>query len=291
MYMGEESDPPSMVGENPPYGASINYYLGSVPSGAVSIEIMDAERTAGAHADGDEGRGHQPHLVGPEVRIVPRAAAQDDAGRAARRRRRAGWDAPDAWRRPFAPLVPPGTYTVKLKAGGAEVSKPLEVRKDPNSPGSETGIREQTRITLEIRDRLNAFADLIDELELIRGQLVDVRTAIARDPRWKALVTQADDLDAKLLAVEAELFDPHVTSSGDAFYYPPKLFAKLQSLVGGMTDADFQPTGAQMEVFGMHMEAWAGLRRTAEQLRTSEVPAFNRRLAESGVPHVIGKTP
>ena len=58
-----------------------------------------------------------------------------------------------------------------------------------------------------------------------------------------------------------------------------------------MTDADFQPTGAQMDVFGLQMEAWAGLRRTADQLRTSEVPAFNRRLAEAGVPHVVGKTP
>ena len=60
-------------------------------------------------------------------------------------------------------------------------------------------------------------------------------------------------------------------------------------LVGGMTDEDFNPTAAQMEVLGMHMEAWASLRRTADQLRASEVPAFNRRLAESGVPHVIGK--
>jgi hypothetical protein len=58
-----------------------------------------------------------------------------------------------------------------------------------------------------------------------------------------------------------------------------------------MTDADFQPTAAEMEVFGMHMEAWAALRRTAEQLRTSEVPAFNRQLSDSGVPHVIGRTP
>jgi hypothetical protein len=89
--------------------------------------------------------------------------------------------------------------------------------------------------------------------------------------------------------VEAELFDPHVTSAGDSFYYPPKLFAKLLGLVGSMVEADFQPTGAQMEVFGMQMESWAGLRRTATQLQTAEVPAFNKRLTESGVPHVIGK--
>ena len=113
---------------------------------------------------------------------------------------------------PFAPLVPPGTYMVKLKAGGTEVSKPLEVRKDPNSPGSEHGIREQTRITLEIRDRLNAFADLIDELELIEPAGGRAHGDRARSA-LEGPVTQADDLDAKLLAVEAELFDPHVTSA------------------------------------------------------------------------------
>jgi photosystem II stability/assembly factor-like uncharacterized protein len=291
MYMGEENDPPSMVGENPPYGASINYYLASAPSGNVSIDITDGDgrpvrtlagtKTAGINRIWWDLKYESSRV--PRLRTTP--IGRPDIG-----------FGPDGTRPmpgggAFAPLVPPGTYTVKLRAAGIDVVKPLEVRKDPNSPGSEAGIREQTRIALEIRDRLNAFADLIDELEMIRRQLLDVRAAIARDPRWKALVTRADDLDAKLLAVEAELFNPHVTSSGDAFYYPPKLFAKLQSLVGGMTDADFQPTAAEMEVFGMHMEAWAALRRTAEQLRTSEVPAFNRQLADSGVPHVIGRTP
>ena len=42
MNMGEESDPPSSVGENPPYGASINYYLRNVPAGEVLIKVADA---------------------------------------------------------------------------------------------------------------------------------------------------------------------------------------------------------------------------------------------------------
>jgi hypothetical protein len=42
IYMGEEFDPPSALGQNPPYGASINYYLGAVLDGDVEVEIADS---------------------------------------------------------------------------------------------------------------------------------------------------------------------------------------------------------------------------------------------------------
>ena len=63
------------VGENPPYGASINYYLGNVPSGDGVDRRLRCRRATRAHADGNEGSRHQPHLVGPEIRIVSRAAS------------------------------------------------------------------------------------------------------------------------------------------------------------------------------------------------------------------------
>ncbi len=43
IYMGEENDPPSTAGHNPPYGASINYYLASAPTADVQIEVSDEE--------------------------------------------------------------------------------------------------------------------------------------------------------------------------------------------------------------------------------------------------------
>ena len=39
--------------------------------------------------------------------------------------------------------MPPGNYTVKLSAGGTELSQPLMVKKDPNSSGSESDIQAQ----------------------------------------------------------------------------------------------------------------------------------------------------
>lgn len=291
MYLGEEGDPPSMVGENPPYGASINYYLGKAPAGDVTLEIVDAGGTLVRTLRGTKQQGlnrvwwdlkHEGSRV-PRLRTPPVGRPELPLG-------------PDGTRPmpaagTVAPLVDPGVYSVKLKVGGSEMTRTIEVKKDPNSLGSEQGIREQTKIALTIRDRLNQFADAIEEIELLRSQIGELHSLLSRDPRYKAMAAEADQLDAKLLDVEGEFFSPQAASGADGFYYPPKLFAKLSSLAGVITAADFAPTGSSMEVFGMHSEAWAAIRRTLDGLRKDEVSRFNRRLAESGVPHVLGRTP
>ncbi len=57
------------------------------------------------------------------------------------------------------PLVAPGTYTVKLSAGGRELAQKIEVKKDPASAADEDEIREQLRMTLEIQDNINTVVE------------------------------------------------------------------------------------------------------------------------------------
>ena len=70
----------------------------------------------------------QPAVTPPSSRSVPMARASS---------------------RPAAPLsvlVPPGTYTVKLIAGGQERGRAAARRaKDPNTAGTEADIQAQTR--------------------------------------------------------------------------------------------------------------------------------------------------
>src|SRR5439155_2274252 len=159
----------------------------------------------------------------------------------------------------FAPLAASGTYTVKLKVGQTELTRPVVVKKDPNSPGSEDGIRVQPTLTLDIWNRLNAIVDLIDQIELVRRQLADVKTALQSDARWKSYVADADELDQKLLAVERVFFDPRMTSVGDSFYYPPGLYSKLQVVARGIIESDFQTLSAECEV------GWMVVREAVEQ--------------------------
>src|SRR3989454_9900062 len=123
------------AGQNPPYGAAINYWLKPVPTGDVTLTILDAGGQTVRTLQGTKSVGinrvwwdlrtdstkaarlRTTPLYDPELRLGPEGARP----------------APRVGR--MTVLVPPGTYTVKLKVGGQEQSQPLVVRKDPNSSG------------------------------------------------------------------------------------------------------------------------------------------------------------
>ena len=70
--------------------------------------------------------------------------------------------------------MPPGAYTVRLNVGGKELTQTLEVRKDPNSAGTEADIREQMKMLTELRRDLDAAADVVNQIELVRGQILSL---------------------------------------------------------------------------------------------------------------------
>ena len=53
----EMADDPT-AGDNPPYGASLSYWLGSEPPGDVTLEIADSNGSLIASVDGAKKHGH-----------------------------------------------------------------------------------------------------------------------------------------------------------------------------------------------------------------------------------------
>ena len=159
------------VGENPTYGASINYYLQGAAGGPGDAVYSGRQGTGRADADGPEGGGTQPRLLGSRDRADARGADAHEpdvcAGNPRRRRRHATGPR----RRAASILMPPGIYTVKLSAGGRELTQPLTVRKDPNSGGTEADIAAQTRVLVDLRDHLNEAAEMVILIEGIRSQI------------------------------------------------------------------------------------------------------------------------
>jgi hypothetical protein len=287
--MGEIYDPPSSIGQNPPYGASINYYLGAVPAEDVQIEIV---------ADGRTIRT----LKGTKQEGINRVwwdLKYDDA--TAPRLRTSPVGRPDialnaeGWRRfPLESsldlLAPPGKYSVKLIVGTTQLTREIEVRKDPNSQGSEEGIRAQMKVVVSAREDLKTMTEMIDRIELTRKQIGDVKAALKDDAASKSLVADAEALDQKLLAVEETLFNPRITGSADSFYYPPRLYSKLQGFARGVTESDFEPTAAQLDVYAMFRQQVAEQKSKLDALMANEVAAFNQKLKNTNLPHVGRKT-
>jgi photosystem II stability/assembly factor-like uncharacterized protein len=280
------SDDPTS-GQNPPYGAAINYYLKTVPSGDVKIRIENANgqtvrtltgtKTVGINRVTWDLRGEQSKEVrlrtspayAPEIRVGPE-----------------GWRAaPDGAR--MSVLLPPGTYTVKLSAGGQELSQPLVVKKDPNSSGSETDIQTQTEMLMDLRKDLEAVADMVNQIESMRSQLYNLKGLLPGEQN-APLRTAADDFDKKLLEVEDNLIQRKLTGQGqDTVRWPPKLMSKINYLANGVSVADFPPTAQQKEVQALFKVQLTTLQHQLSVLVSKDLDAFNKLLRDHNLGNII----
>jgi hypothetical protein len=284
------SDDP-VVGQNPPYGASIHYRLKAAGAAdSITLTIADASgktvRTMRGPAKAGinrawwdlrynptiEPRQRVSPLFAPEIVVPPQGRPMPDGGR-------------------LAILAPPGTYTVKLRLAGQELSQPLTLRKDPNSGGSDEEIRAQTALLTELGTEINTAAAAVNTIESIRSQLVTLRGVLAGDSAMAAARAGADSLDKKLIAVEEQLVQLRITGRGqDGVRWPIKALGRLLYLAQGLASADFGPTTQQGEVRKLLGEEVAAAQAALDGLLTKDVAAFNSSLRDRGVQNIVVTT-
>jgi len=129
------------LAENPPFGAMIDYYLRSNATGPVTLEILDPAGDVIRRYSSDD----KPPVVNPDTLSIPMYWVRTpEQLSAVAGMHRWIWDLrPTPPARTGAgggggfgrgvPTVLPGTYTVKLTAGGKSYVQPLVVKMDPRS--------------------------------------------------------------------------------------------------------------------------------------------------------------
>ena len=272
------------TGEDPAYGASLNYWLKAPAAQAPRLTISDAAGKVVRTLTGPNRAGinrvhwdlrdepnpavrlrtspmYAPYItVGPEGRVAPGTAQ-------------------------VSVLMPPGTYTVTLSVGGQERTRTVEVRKDPNSGGTEGDIAEQTRLALAIREDMVRAGAAVHRMESVRVQLAALRGTVTDADATRAMAA----LEERLVALEMELVDLRLTGNGqDGVRFGSKLIAKLGYLVNGLTNADFRPTDQQGEVQGILRGQLQQQLTALESLLGADLNALNALLRQKGVPNVVG---
>ena len=279
-------------GTNPPYGASINYYLPEASKEDVTIEILDENNQLVRTLEGKNEAGinriwwdlrHEPSRQA-KLRTPPLHAPHVEVG-------------PEGWRpivtwgvrgSGIRPLAMPGTYTVKLKANGREPSQKLTVWKDPHSAGSDADVRAKVTMSLEIRDNLSAVVDMINQVEWIRKQLIDLRELL----KDETLVEAVDQFDKKLIAFEENLFQMRLTGGGqDVFRNPSKLYARFGFLDQSVSTSDFPPTAQEIEVHELLKGRLTRYQGEFRSLLDQDLPAFNNMLKEANVLSIVVTEP
>jgi len=299
----QDSPNDQAVGQNPPYGASINYYLKSEPKGDVSITIEDESGHTVRTLSGMKGRGlnrvwwdlRQTSFREARLRTTPPGDPHIWEDKEFREARTRGWYPLVSYNADrsgkFGPGVVPGTYTVKLTVGGQSFTNKLVVKKDPNSTGTEADIRAQVKTALDIRESLNTVVDSINQIEWIRKQFEDLIAMLEERPADQALKRATIELDKKLYAVEGKFFQVILAESDTKHYRAPqKLYSQLIHLNADVQSADFRPTDQQLEVFEELQKELATFTLELKQLLQQELPAFNRMLLDKNLRGIVVPT-
>ncbi len=247
--------PEASTGQNPSYGASLNYWLKEVDADKkVSISITNAS--------GDTVRTLQQKPRPGINRVFWDLRGETTEKIVMRTKPRyADWMPLDKDRtRPAivtpAPqlsiLLPPGDYQVHLKVGEESQSQALKVLKDPHSEGNMSDIMAQQEFLTKVYEDMNRCAGAINEMERMRRQLLDMKAMLASTQKDKTLIQAVDSMHNSIRDLEQELIQIQYTGKGQDFVrYPTKIASKLSYLGTSGAISDFRPADSFMDVYEM----------------------------------------
>ena len=312
----------AVPGQNPPYGASIDYYLKDASKDKVEVSIIDPNgqtiRTLEAPnklglnrtwwdlrykpTEAVELRttppGH-PHIweekrfAGRDTRPVfyygvGHLRSEDDEG--------PSFMHSTTGEPTLGPLATPGTYTVKLTVGSEQFTQKLKVLKDPNTGASDKDVAESSSLAVKVYNDANTSVRLINQIEWTRRQIEEMKKMLSSDASKRNLIDSANALDTKFRAVEGTLLDETI-AEGDqkSFRGPLGLYLKFVWLgaevgTGGADvsgNSDFPPTQSEYEVFDLLNKQLEETKSQLKQLNEETVPAFNKEMQTAGMLRIV----
>ena len=277
------------VGENPPAGAIINYYLKTAVRDEITLEILDAKNQPIRKYSSRERReeGGTPAETAQLEALARRERLPAGAGM-----HRFVWDlrrdAPSRvpgvalWGgNPRGALLPPGNYQVKLTAAGKTLTTALEVKLDPRLKVPQADLERQHEMMRRIHQRVSDAHDAVNEIRRLRAQMKDLRV---RTGGSAAITAALDRLEKEMTAAEEELTQVKSLSAQDPLNYPIKVDNKLTLLGGVVESADTAPTQQSYQVLELlERDVQAPLSRWVA-LKGKDVPALNELIRKENIP-------
>ena len=160
----------------------------------------------------------------------------------------------------MAPVVPPGTYRVRLRVGGEVASRDLVVKRNPWIEGvTDEDLVAQYEFGVQIRDQVDRANRAVIEIRDVKAQLEE-RLAASDD---EGLGEAGARLRAALDAVEGEIYQVRNRSNQDPLNFPIKVNNRLANLLSMSERGDGRPGSGMVEVFGIMVGTVGGVARRA----------------------------
>jgi photosystem II stability/assembly factor-like uncharacterized protein len=284
--------PPEIpAGQNPPDGAMIDYWLRSSVSGEVAVEIVDSSgKLVRRFSSSDKPDVLDAKDVNvPTYWIRPERKPSTTAGM-----HRFVWDMhfppPPALDRDYpisaifadTPLYPlgatilPGSYSIKLTAGGKTFTQPLTVKMDPRVKTSPQDLTAQFEMETKIVAAMQRDFDALTEVRKVRKALKGASSSANLQSQIAEFDKKAADVEGSPGGYASQYLS---TPAGRGL---ARLNSGLNTLLTTVDSADAAPTTQAVAAFAEVERALdEQLARWAE-IRNKDLPALNQLLKQAG---------
>jgi photosystem II stability/assembly factor-like uncharacterized protein len=243
---GIHSESSMVTGQNPPAGASINYYLAEEVKDKPAIIILNQQGDTINKITGSKKKGFNRvwwNLSHTSIELPPLKTIPDQKDYL---KLDAQGNRPlNIYDLDIGPglkpiKVPAGTYTVVLKVGDFVQKQNLQVLNDPNLNSNNASIQAQYTLGKQLLSSINNCLSLIQRMEVNRANFIKQNTS------------ESALKEKEVYNIEKELFDIHLTGARmDVFRNPAKILERLLALSteSQTLGADFAPTTQQRLVY------------------------------------------
>jgi photosystem II stability/assembly factor-like uncharacterized protein len=297
LHYPTEVDKRQPVGDNPPSGAIVDYYLKVAAKDEVTLDVLDARGKVVRHLSNKEKKKNDQPPEWPDQVETPRTIP------AAEGMNRFAWDlhyddpveTPGAFyygEGPRGPLALPGEYQVKLTVAGKTQMAPLHLLIDPRIKDAEPLLPKQFELSAKVVDRIGELHLAINEIRNVKTQIQGLHKRFGEDERLKAALAAADDLAKKMSAVEEQLIQVNMKGSEGNLAFPNMLNEAFYSFSRTIEYADYGPTQPQNEVFKTLSGRLDEQLKKWTQLKTEEVPKIAALIRQVELPAIsVGEKP
>ncbi|HZQ18184.1 MAG TPA: hypothetical protein VFA90_05640 [Terriglobales bacterium] len=289
MEFPEQVDRRRPVGENPPFGLVISYYLKNATKDEITLDILDKAGKPVRHYSSKPSNKFEQPPEWPDLEqppeLLPTTAGMNHFPWNLRYDSPA--EIPGAFytgNGPEGPIVLPGTYTLKLTVAGKSQTVPAEIKLDPRVQVSDSDLQKQFELQMKVRDDIEALHITVNQIRGVRSQLEPIKKRFEEEgDKGKPMVAAIDGLNGKMDPVEQELIQVKRKSSEGNLSFPSMLNEQYDTFRVQIEGADSAPTQPELSVFeGLHerlqkqLTAW-------KQIASTDVPAIDQLVRKENV--------
>ncbi len=274
------------VGENPPRGVIVYYWLEAVPDTPLTLVITDS--------DGNEMRrftSDEPDR--PDLRLPTGIGLN-----------RFVWDMTCPAVEPFdetlvtrrykplaksmtgsGPQVPPGAYRASLSVDGSPQDATFAILKDPRLTTPQEAFDKQFTLARQLTDSRSSLRRTVNSLRYVRPQL-EALNARADDARPK-IAGQVEQILAALAGIEESLVSVQRETPRDVLRTPARHDDTLGDLLWTVSMADMPPATQFVDVSKEVIEKVEAQTSAYRQIIDTDIAELNRKAAELGIPAIV----